>query len=76
MMSWSGVDGWSGVVNGSGVSDGGVVNRSRLVMNRLVVSNNVLRGDCRSVVWDTSMAHCHQRTSYHDLMTKQTRLNN
>lgn len=83
MMSWCGVDcvdgcvdSWGGVVNGGGVGDGGVVDRSCLVVDRLVMTNYVLGGDRRRVMWETSMAHCYQGTSYHNLMNKQTRLNN
>lgn len=84
-MSWSGVDcvdgsvdHWGGVVSGGGVGDGGIVNWCRLVVNRLVVTNYVLGGHQTRgrVVRMASVAHCHQRTSYHDLMNKQTRLNN
>lgn len=70
------VDCWGGVVNGSGVGDGRVVDRSRLMLDWLVMTNDVLGRDRRGVVWQTSLAHCDQRTSYHDLMNKQTLLTN
>lgn len=83
MMSGSGmdcvdrsVDCWGGVVNGCGVGNGSVVDRSRLMVDRLVVTNDILGGYRRRVVWDTSLAYCYQRTSYHDLMNKQTLLKN
>lgn len=57
----------SSVEDGSGVDDRGsmdfrrVLNRS-LIMDRLIVSNDVLRGDSWGVVCVTSLAHCYQRT--------------
>lgn len=82
-MSWSGVDclnrsvdGWGSVVNWGGVGNGSIVDWSRLVVDRLVVTNDVLGGDCWRVVWMTGVAHCYQHTRYHDLMNKQAHVNN